>query len=217
MNIIKKFIKSLFNSIYNFAKNVINFILKNIKKIIIIAAVIYANIWFVKSPFWKQFIELDIVKSNAVTFLIIISFFGFIAYKTKLLQKLQNGVDKIKESIDNSDAARENSAKELEETSKEVANVEGEIQEIIDNSENNTENQKQKIENETTQQIEYIKESTKKTISAKEREIISGLSKKTILASLELARRHVIKLLEQNPDYHQKFIQESIEELDRLK
>lgn len=49
----------------------------------------------------------------------------------------------------------------------------------------------------------------KKTLSAK-------MTEKTLNASIELAKKHIISTLENNQDLHNKFIDESIENIDRM-
>ena len=39
---------------------------------------------------------------------------------------------------------------------------------------------------------------------------------KTLKSSIELAQRHIIATLENNPELHNKFIDESIENIDRI-
>ena len=58
--------------------------------------------------------------------------------------------------------------------------------------------------------IESLKEAEEKTAAA-------SLSKQTAKASVELAKEHIKQTLNNNPELHAKFINEGIDELDRIK
>ena len=96
-------------------------------------------------------------------------------------------------------------------------NVNEEAQQIEQIGQENLSNMKERITLDSEKQIDSIKKNADKIVEARGKEIISNLSKKTVLASFETAKKHIIRLLKENPDFHQKFIKESIKELDRLK
>ena len=62
-----------------------------------------------------------------------------------------------------------------------------------------------------------IEKNIDKVVSIEEKKISNLLTEKTSLASIELAKQHIEKMLEQNPELHNKFIQNSIDELDKVK
>ena len=146
-----------------------------------------------------------------------IALFAFIIIKFNLIGKLDSAISKVKETIDNSQNAKLNSIEELKQADEAVKNVNNEVEEIENKAQENIVNLEKRLAQESENRVESIKKSADRIIDAKEKEIISRLSKKTVLASFEVARKHIINLLEQNPDYHQQFIKESIEELNRLK
>ncbi len=158
-----------------------------------------------------------IVQSNTFNFLVMIALFAFIIKKFNLSEKLEEAISKVKETIDESENAKNNSIKELEQASEKTKNVQAEVEEIEQKADENIINSKNKIALNCEEQIASIKKSAEKIIDAKEKELASRLSKKTVLASLEIARKHIVNLLNQNPAYHKEFIEKSIEELNRLK
>jgi len=158
-----------------------------------------------------------ILKSNLFNFAIMLAILFFVIKKLDLCQKLDDAILKVKEKIEESELANKNSIEELKQASEKTENLQQEIEEIEQKGIENISNLENKIALETKEEIDAIKKNTQKAIIAHEKEISSNLSKKTILASLEVAKKHVINLLNQNPEYHRKFIEESIEELNRLK
>jgi len=158
-----------------------------------------------------------ILESNLFNFIIMLAIIIYAAKKFDLPQKIDDSISKIKETIEKSELAKSNSIEELNEANEKTKNVQAEIKEIENIAKENLSNMKEKITQESEKQIESMKKSASKIIDSKEKEITSKLSKKTVLASFEVAKKHIIDLLEKNPDYHQNFIKESIKELNRLK
>lgn len=158
-----------------------------------------------------------IVETNTFNFLILVLLLGIIFKKLDINTKLNNAIDNVKKTIDNSISAKNKSDEDLGLAQKEVKNLTQEIDEIKQKNEESILKNKTILEEETNSQIETIKENAFKIINSKEKEIASRLSKKTVLATIELAKQHVINILNKDGSYHQKFIDESIKELDRLK
>ncbi len=157
-----------------------------------------------------------IVKSNLFNFIVMVVILTVIIKKLNIGEKLNNAISKVKEKIDEAELANKNSVEELKQAGEKTKNVQAEIEEIEQKGSENISNLEQKIASEAKEEVNSIEKSADRLIVAKEREIVSRLSKKTILASIEIAKNHVINLLKQNPEYHRKFIKESIEELNRL-
>ena len=147
-----------------------------------------------------------IVKSNTFNFLIMVIIMIAVLKGIHIGQLLENAKTKIKEKIDLSSKTKEDSVSKLAKAHAAISNIEDEIEEIFSKNDENIENIKSKIEDETS----------KKLITLEEDKIFSNLSKQTALASIELAKNHIIKTLEEKPEYHDNFISESINELDEV-
>ena len=65
-------------------------------------------------------------------------------------------------------------------------------------------------------QSESILQNADKINETNGKRIISDLTREAALVSVELAKRHIISVLAKKPQYHAKFINDSINELDRL-
>ena len=55
-----------------------------------------------------------------------------------------------------------------------------------------------------------------KIINAEEKMLISKLTRSAPVASVEVAKKHITKTLEHNPNLHEQYINQSIDSLDRL-
>ena len=158
-----------------------------------------------------------IVQTNTFNFLVMVGIIAIIAKKLKLVSKLQEAADKVKSEIENSDKAKEQSIINLEDAEKVYETTAGEVREISSTAEKNILFIEQLMANEEQKAVEAIKQNMQKALNTTEKNAIRDLSEKTVLASFELAKKHIIHLLETNPRYHQKFIEDSIRELDGLK
>ena len=158
-----------------------------------------------------------VIESNIFNFLIMIVIFAFVFKKLEFSKKLDEAIVNIKETIEKSQEVFKESEDELNKNIEITKNIAGEIKEIEQKGEENLKNIEEKLNKDSENQINSIKLNADKIVDAKEKEIVSEITKKTILASVEVARKHIINLLKKHPEYHQNFIKESIKELDRLK
>ena len=165
---------------------------------------------FKNSPFYNS----DFVQSNAFNFVTVILLLVIICKCAKVGQKLTSAQESVKDSIDNSIKAREDSIEELLKANAATESVKEEISEIEENCDNSITALNEKIEKETDVQIENIHKNTEKIINSENKQIVSELSGKTALAAVELAKKHIKEVLKNKPQYHQKFIEESINELE---
>ena len=161
---------------------------------------------------WYEFLE-----TNTFNFLLMAFFFIALFFILKVPKRLQDATEKVKEEIKASDKAKEQSFVELDEADKSVQNLQKEIEEINVSADKNISFIKETSSKEENKIIETMKANSIKTIESAEKSAVQKLSKKTVLASFELAKKHIIQLLKDNPQYHQKFIEDSINELDGLK
>ena len=157
-----------------------------------------------------------IVKTNTFNFIIFILLFALI-FKFVNISKVLSGMQsKIAKYIDDSESTKADSANKLKEAQQTVAKVGEEINEILTNTDLNAMRLNRKMMADANVSAENILKSADKLNDSKGRKIISELSQNTAAASVELAKKHIINVLEQKPQYHAKFIQDSIEEMDRF-
>ena len=131
-----------------------------------------------------------------------------------------NGVEKIKQGIINSI----NSAKEEQERAKEklknaeklIENIDNDIAKQLEYASQRGEGLANQILANTEFKVQQIEKNAKRVIEAEEKTLSAEMTGKTLNSSIELAKRHIIATLENNPELHNKFIDESIENIDRI-
>ena len=154
-----------------------------------------------------------IVTSNFFNFVVMVIILAWIVKKTNLAAALENVKNNIKNTIAKAEEEKASGEKELLAAQKSVENLESEIKTKIEFAEKQAEKIAKNIALETEKKVENIKNNIERALTAEEKTISARLSKKTASASSELAKRHIKSILEAHPQLHEKYINQSIEEL----
>ena len=154
-----------------------------------------------------------IVTSNFFNFVVMVLILAWIINKINLGEILEKAVSNIKNSIEKSESEKAAGEKELLSAQKSVENLASEIQEKLTAAENQAEKIAKNIIEETEQKVKNIQSNIERSVRAEEKTISARLSKKTAAASAELAKQHIKAVLETHPELHEKYINQSIEEL----
>lgn len=157
-----------------------------------------------------------VVESNTFNFLVFVLLFSLIFKKINVKGVIESIQQKIVEAVEAARAARESAHEELKTVNKSVENLENEIKIIIEDAEKSAALIGEKILEDAKKQVNSIEQNTLKVINAEGRMIISKLTHSASKASVEVAKTHMKNILEQNPALHVKYINESIDSLDRL-
>jgi len=169
------------------------------------------NIIHIVSHIWNVF-----VTSNAFNFAVFIAIFALIFKRFNLSAIIVAAQNKVADMIDDAKKARAAAKLELFEAEKSTANLYNELQSIIHDAEKSAKVIGEKIIEDAHKLVENIEQNTVKVIDAESKMLISKLTKTASKASVEVAKSHVAKALEQNPNLHDKYINESIDSLDKL-
>ncbi len=157
-----------------------------------------------------------IVQTNTFNFIIFVIIFAIIFKFAKVGNMVTSLQLKVKETIDDSEKAKNTSIEELKEAKNKAGQVETEIKEILDNADLSAIRLGRKILADANIQTENILLNADKLNDANGKKIISELTQEAALVSIELAKRHLISVLDKKPHYHAKFVEDSIKELDRF-
>lgn len=163
------------------------------------------------AEFWNL-----IVQSNTFNFAILVIIIAVVFAKIDLpgiIEKIKNDVAR---AIENAKQEKENAEKDLKTAQKTAANTDNEVAQQLKTAENNAQNLSQGIMKNTELQIENIKSNILKVINAEEKSLSAKLTQDTVNNSIELAKQNIINKLNENPGLHNKFIDDSINEIDRV-
>ena len=157
-----------------------------------------------------------IIHSNTFNFVIFVLILAYICKKIDVSAVIAGLQEKIKQMIEDSDKAKENANKNLSEAEDKVKNVKEEVDVILQDANSTAGKLSEKIYDDTQKQVESIKKNSEKVIEAEEKVIYTSLMQKASIASLKTAEKHIKNVLVDNEALHDKFINESIDELDGL-
>lgn len=157
-----------------------------------------------------------IVHTNTFNFIIFVILFAIIIKVAKVGSLITNMQTKVEHYIKDSENAKTTSLVELKQAQTKAGNVGKEIKEIIDDAELNAMRLGRKIMADANIQSESILQNADKINDSNGKKIISELSQQATLVSVELAKKHIINVLNNKPQYHAKFVEDSINELDRF-
>lgn len=157
-----------------------------------------------------------IVNSNALNFTFFVLILAWVFKKIDVKSLFDGLHQKIIEIIETAKKSREEAHQKLKEVESSVKNLPKELEEIVKDAEKSAETIEQKLIDEAKKQVEQIKSNAQKIIEAEEKMIKSTLTIKASRESIEKARLNVKAALKTNPNLHEKYINESIDEIDRL-
>lgn len=157
-----------------------------------------------------------VVESNTFNFIIFAAIIAWILKKINISLIITSFQQKIIKILDEVRKEGETAKNKLTHAEKSVEKLADELNAIVEDAKKSAEIISKKILAETQKQLEDIEFNAQKIIAAEKKFLISKLTKNTSKASVEAAKIHIRDVLTQTPDLHEKYINESIEELERL-
>ena len=154
--------------------------------------------------------------SNAINFIIILVLLGWILNKLQLGNSFESSIKFIKDSISNSENERKQANKNLQNSKKILSKLPDDIKQMEQNTKEKIEIFKAQIEENTQKTIFEMESNADKIIELEEAKVANILTDKTSLASINMAKKRIVDLLNTNPQMHNQFIQQSIDELERV-
>lgn len=158
-----------------------------------------------------------IVHSNTFNFIVMLLILGWLVSKFKIAESLDVLKNNIIDSIEKAKQEKIDAQKVLSSAQDEVKNLDSEIKLRLSQAEEHAKSVAQRIIDDTENKVKQIEANIERVVEAEEKTISSRLTGKTAKASIELAKNHITNLLKQHPELHDKYINDSINEIDRIK
>ena len=159
----------------------------------------------------------ELATSNTINFAIMAILLGVIIKKLHLSTAFEKSIEAIKNQISNSETEKANSSKNMGKNKDLIEKLPNELEEMEKTSQSKLTAFEEKIEDNTRKTIENLVVSTDRIKSIEEKKVSNLLTQSTSKEALELAKNRICELLENNPEMHNDFIQQSIDELDKVK
>ena len=168
-----------------------------------------------------DFIFKDIFSYQAravlANFIIFASVIIFVMLKVANTSKL---IDDAQQAVSDEIYASENikidSETRLSSVQESMANIEEEIDNILSKSEQNANLVGEKILVEAKNAVQVLQDNTSKAIENSRTIVKNDLLKRVSLASIEVAKKHILQELNSNEELHDRLIDESIESINAI-
>lgn len=166
----------------------------------------------------KEFVEIWdlIVRSNTFNFVLLVAIFWFLFKKINISSFIEKLQQDIVNAIENAKKSKELAGEKLSKAKDSVQNLESDIKAQLEMANKTAKSISDNILSDTEKRIEIINGSIDRTIATEEKSLSAKLTEKAASAAVTIAKNHIINTLKNRPDLHDKYIDESIQELDRI-
>ena len=161
-------------------------------------------------------ILITLAKTNTINFLLMAAILYWIIKKMNISSSLKKGVDNVIDTIKNSEQEKKNSQNLVDCAAATMSKLPEQIKEIEKFSEQKTEVFKKQLEESSNKTIENIKQNVEKVVAIEEKKISNHITSETVADSIEASKNNIIEMLKDKPNLKYKFIDKSLEELDRI-
>ena len=155
-----------------------------------------------------------IARTNLFNFVIFASIIAYFFFKLDVLEGLEKGKQSVADNINSSESAKNDSEINLQKIEDMISHIQEEIDAIIKQSQDNAALIGEKILSDAEKSAEIIKENAEKLVENKTSLVKNDIMKRASLASVEIAKNHIINELKDNYDLHNRLIDESIEAIN---
>jgi len=156
----------------------------------------------------------QILQTNLINFIIVISTLVLIFKKAKLADAIEKLAQDVKNQVEKSSQNAQNAITQYKAVKKSLKDLANEQEEILSCAKGNAQNLKEKIESQTKNQCDEIKNNLEKAFSSQKENFKNVTIDDIYNVCVDIAQDEVKKRL--NKDTHKKLIDLSINELDKI-
>ena len=157
-----------------------------------------------------------LIHSNTLNFLIVLAILVFIVVKLNLKEKIEVLRDEISSyveaSVDEKNVAEHN----LSLIKEKIQHLPAEIEDIEKSTKNSVKSLGEKIKADIQEQKQDISNSAERIFNLETKKFKQKLTSLLSEKSVEIARDNAISQLKENTELHSKYIDNAIDELDRI-
>lgn len=155
--------------------------------------------------------------SNSINFLIMLMIFGWIIKKINLNKIFEQMKETVVNNITLSDKQKDDSNKKYKEAEELLKNLPEDVKILEKNCKEKISVFETQLEKKTQNSIDIINSNITKNLTIDEKILSNNITGLTAKESIKKAKVNLINLLKENNDLHNKFIQNSLDELEKVK
>lgn len=152
-----------------------------------------------------------IARTNLFNFVIFLTIIICVCIKLNVKQKFDDAKNEIVSVIKNSENDKLKSEEKLHEIEEGFSHIQGEIDVILTKSSENADLIGTKIIEDAKKAAVIIDDNANRTIENEQNVLKNELIKRASLASVEIAKSHIINELKNNSELHDKLINDSLD------
>lgn len=154
--------------------------------------------------------------SNTLNFLLMVVLFAVVLWKIDVKKAFVTMREEIKKVVEKSENEKKLALTELEHTKEDLQKLPQELEKIIDDAKKSAVNIAKDLEAKGNDEIKKLEHQAEKAFKFEEKKFYELLASMTSNAAVDLARENVISELSQKSELHNKFIDDALNELDRV-
>ena len=157
-----------------------------------------------------------IARTNLFNFVIFAGIIIFLILKLDVKSKIESARESVDETIHDSETAKTVSEEKLSSIEESMKNLSADVEKIVSQAEENAKLVGEKIEEDTKKSIAVIHDNAKKVVENNHIILKNDIIRRASMASVEVAKAHIIEELKRNEGLHDKLIDESINTIEGL-
>ncbi len=157
-----------------------------------------------------------IVESNTFNFVVLILIFAILFKKINLADTIDKIRLDIVNTIDNAKKEQSDAKTKLAGAQKAIEHIDEDIKDRLNEASKRAEGISKQIFENTDAQVKLIEKNIERVITAEEKTLSAQMSSKTLQTSVALAQEQIKHMLENNPELHNRYIDESIDNIDKV-
>ena len=157
-----------------------------------------------------------LIQSNTLNFLIVLLIVILLIKQLKLGKKFDGIKDEIKSYVENSENEKLQAEQSLSRINDKIAKLPAVIERIKRSTENNIKNIESNVQKKTEIQKQDISKNAQRLFNLETKKFKTGLTNLLSEKSVEIAKENAVKQLKENPSLHNKYIDNAIEEIDKV-
>lgn len=166
----------------------------------------------------KEIVEIMkyILESNIINFCLMVWLLVFVCKKMNIKSAFDKSIKSVENYIDKSKLERQNSDKLVKESEKLIKKLPQDIENIEKFNKQKTEIFKKQLSDNAQKSIEKIANEIEALKTIEEKIVSNSMLEYSFNKSIEKVEGDIIEKLKLEPDLHYKFIDKSLDELDRI-
>ena len=157
-----------------------------------------------------------IARTNLFNFIIFALIIVFLVKKLKVSAKMENAVEAVGETVKESETVKQQSEEKLSSIEESMEHLSEEIDNIFLESDNNAKLIGKKILEDAEKTALVVQDNAKKSLANSQILIKNDIIRRASIASVEIAKAHILEELSKNMELHDKLIDESIEKIEGM-